>query len=273
MKFQHFVSICARINDIIILWENRKRLPGRKNSMAKRSPETITEEEKRKRSERARKAAQAPRRMTEAARRQRSEAGKKHGVQLADQIAAAKALLKKESEKHVLPAYTRSDIMAARIANYVVNARRTERPLTETGIIVALGITADVYKLYANGERDHLQRIDANGRENNAQIQIEIDKLLNDPDIESIYSFLYSDTNNDIGAPYFSSLLQKARLLVTLEREERLAKSGRVGDIFTMKAREHWQDGSEHKTNVLQITTRNATEALQLLGFKQEGKD
>ena len=236
--------------------------------------ENLTEEEKkRKRSEAARKAAQAPRRMTEKARKQRSEAGKKGGAALADQVAAAKALLKKESEKHVLPAYTRADIMAARISNYVVNARRTERPLTETGIIVALGIDPNQFKKYANGERDHLQRINANGREDNANIDIELSKLLSDPDTEAVYSFLCSEIIDDIGAPSFSNLLQKARLLVTLEREERLAKSGRVGDIFTMKAREHWQDGSEHKTNVLQITTRNATEALQLLGFKQEGKE
>ena len=242
--------------------------------MAKRSPETITEEEKRKRSERARKAAQAPRRMTEAARRQRSEAGKKgHGPEKAEQIAAAKALLKEEAERLTLPAYTRSDIAAARLAAYICNMRRKETPLTETGLIVALGVSYDVFKAYANGERNHLQQINATGREDNTKIDIEIQQLLNDPDIKAVFDYLYSDENNDISAPYLSDVIQKARLLVTLEREERLAKSGRVGDIFTMKAREHWQDGSEHKTNVLQITTRNATEALQLLGFKQEDKD
>ncbi len=236
---------------------------------------TKTEEEKkRERSERARKAATAPRRMTEAARRQRSEAGKKgHGPERAEQIAAAKELLKEEAQRLALPAYTRSDIAAARLADYICNMRRQEKPLTETGLIVALGLSYDVFKLYANGERDHLQQINATGRENNADIDIEIDKLLSDPDIKAIYDYLYSNSNNEIGAPYLSDVLQKARLLVTLEREERLAKSGRVGDIFTMKAREHWQDGTEHKTNVLQITTRNATEALQLLGFKQDTKD
>ena len=253
--------------------------------MAKRSPETITEEEKRKRSERARKAAQAPRRMTEAARKQRSEAGKKGGAALADQVAAAKALLKREAEKNVKPAYTRSDIMAARIVYYICNARREERPLTETGIVVALGIAEPVYKRYANGENEHLLMVNAQGREDQKQIDIELDQLLKDPDILSLFNYLYYDNgpavndpgvisnSNEIPAPSFCTVLQKARLLVTLEREERLAKSGRVGDIFTMKAREHWQDGSEHKTNVLQITTRNATEALQLLGFKQEGKE
>ena len=237
------------------------------------APETITEEEKRKRSERARKAATAPRRMTDAARRQRSEAGKKHGAILSEQVAEAKALLKREAEKNHKPAYVRADLMACRISSYIVNARRQEKPLTETGLIVALGVTEKVYKAYASGERDHLQQIEAEARENNADIDIEIDKTLLDADIKAVYDYLMANDNNVIVAPYFSNLLQKARLLVTLEREERLAKSGRVGDIFTMKAREHWQDGSEHKTNVLQITTRNATEALQLLGFKQEGND
>ena len=237
------------------------------------APETITEEEKRKRSERARKAATAPRRMTDAARRQRSEAGKKHGAILSEQVAEAKALLKREAEKNHKPAYVRADLMACRISSYIVNARRQEKPLTETGLIVALGVTEKVYKAYASGERDHLQQIGAEARESNADIDIEIDKTLLDADIKAVYDYLMANDNNVIVAPYFSNLLQKARLLVTLEREERLAKSGRVGDIFTMKAREHWQDGSEHKTNVLQITTRNATEALQLLGFKQEGKD
>lgn len=241
--------------------------------MAKRSPETITEEEKKKRSERARKAATAPRRMTEKARRQRSEAGKKSGALQAERVAEAKALLKMEAEKNIKPAYVRADLMACRISSYIVNARRQERPLTETGIIVSLGIDPNQYKKYASGERDHLQRIGTEARENNADIDIEIDKTLQDEDTKAVYNYLMSEEDSEISAPSFSNLLQKARLLVTLEREERLAKSGRVGDIFTMKAREHWQDGSEHKTNVLQITTRNATEALQLLGFKQEGKD
>ena len=236
--------------------------------------EALTEEEKkRKRSEQARRAAKAPRRMTEKARKQRSEAGKKHGAILSEQVAEAKALLKREAEKNHKPAYVRADLMACRIATYIVNARRQEKPLTETGLIVALGVTEKVYKAYASGERDHLQQIGAEARENNIDIDIEIDKTLLDADIKAVYDYLMANDNNVIVAPYFSNLLQKARLLVTLEREERLAKSGRVGDIFTMKAREHWQDGSEHKTNVLQITTRNATEALQLLGFKQEGKE
>ena len=236
--------------------------------------ENLTEEEKkRKRSEQARKAATAPRRMTEKARKQRSEAGKKHGAMLSEQVAEAKALLKREAEKNHKPAYVRADLMACRIASYIVNARRQERPLTETGLVVALGVTEKVYKAYASGERDHLQQIGAEARENNADIDIEIDKTLLDADIKAVYDYLMANDNSVIVAPYFSNLLQKARLLVTLEREERLAKSGRVGDIFTMKAREHWQDGTEHKTNVLQITTRNATEALQLLGFKQEGKE
>ena len=64
-------------------------------------------------------------------------------------------------------------------------------------------------------------------------------------------------------------MIQKARLLVTLEREERLAKSGKVSDIFTMKAREGWQDERTINNNILQITTTNATEALQLLGYRQ----
>lgn len=236
--------------------------------------EALTEEEKkRKRSEQARRAAKAPRRMTDAARRQRSEAGKKSGALHAERVAEAKALLKKEAEKNMKPAYVRADLMACRIASYIVNARRQDRPLTETGIIVSLGITEPVYRRYANGERDHLQRIGTEAREKDAVIDIEIDSTLQDKDIKAVHDYLMTNDNNDTVAPSFSELLQKARLLVTLEREERLAKSGRVGDIFTMKAREHWQDGSEHKTNVLQITTRNATEALQLLGFKQDNKE
>ena len=241
--------------------------------MAEKITEKITEEEKRKRSERARKAAQAPRRMTEAARKQRSEAGKKGGAALADQVAAAKAILKREAEKNHKPAYVRADLMACRISSYIVNARRQEKPLTETGLIVSLGVDPNQYKKYASGEHDHLQRIGAEAREDNINIDIEIDSTLQDKDIKAVYDYLMAEEDSDISAPSFSNLLQKARLLVTLEREERLAKSGRVGDIFTMKAREHWQDGTEHKTNVLQITTRNATEALQLLGFKQEGKE
>lgn len=197
------------------------------------------------------------------------------GAANAEKIQAAKERINSFMKGRTPPAYTRPDIIAWRLADYIATARRTDRPLTETGLLVALGVDDTVFKAYANGERDYLQETDVQARETDAEVNIAIEKIRGkdtDGDIKAIYDYLLPSFDGD-SVPTMSDCIQKARLLVTLEREERLAKSGKVSDIFTMKAREGWQDERTINNNILQITTSNATEALQLLGYKQATDD
>lgn len=193
------------------------------------------------------------------------------GAVNAENIKTARERINNYMKGRTPPAYIRPDIIAWRLADYIATARRTDRPLTETGLLVALGVDDTVFKAYANGERDYLQETDVQARETDAEVNIAIEKIKNkdiDGDIQALVNYLYPSFN-DNAVPLMSDCIQKARLLVTLEREERLAISGKVSDIFTMKAREGWQDERTINNNILQITTSNASEALQLLGYKQ----
>ena len=197
------------------------------------------------------------------------------GAANAEKIQAAKERINSFMKGRTPPAYTRPDIIAWRLADYIATARRTDRPLTETGLLVALGVDDTVFKAYANGERDYLQETDVQARETDKGINLAIEKIKGkdtDGDIKAVFDYLLPSFNAD-SVPTMSDCIQKARLLVTLEREERLATSGRVAEIFTMKAREGWQDERTINNNILQITTSNATEALQLLGYKQISND
>lgn len=213
--------------------------------------------------------------MTEKERQQRSAAGKIGGAVTAENLQTARERINNYMKGRTPPAYTRSDIIAWRLADYIATARRTDRPLTETGLLVALGVDDTVFKAYANGERDYLQETDVQARETDAEVNIAIEQIKGkdiDGDIKAVFDYLLPSFNGD-SVPPMSDCIQKARLLVTLEREERLAISGKVSDIFTMKAREGWQDERTINNNILQITTSNATEALQLLGYKQINND
>lgn len=213
--------------------------------------------------------------MTEKERQQRSAAGKVGGAVNAEKLQTAKERINSYMKGRTPPAYTRPDVIAWRLADYIATARRTDRPLTETGLLVALGVDDTVFKAYANGERDYLQETDVEARETDAEVNIAIEKIKNKDtqgDVQAIVNYLYPSFNAE-SVPTMSDCIQKARLLVTLEREERLAISGKVSDIFTMKAREGWQDERTINNNILQITTSNASEALQLLGYKQITND
>ena len=58
-------------------------------------------------------------------------------------------------------AYNNPYLMAVRIAVYIATCKENERPLTETGLAVALRIFRPTLKKYMNGEMDCLADMSA----------------------------------------------------------------------------------------------------------------
>ena len=185
----------------------------------------------------------------------------------------AKEILNKSANGKPI-AYNNPYLIAYRLASYIEQCRDNETPLTETGLAVALGIDNETLHNIANGEREYCKAMKA--RETEKDIALQIEKYKQIEHIQSTYNYLINNYNNisvdtnDKNALMLSEPIKKARQLVTLEREERLAKSGKVGDIFTMKAREGWQDTTERHEHIIQIENNNALTALQQLGYRKE---
>ena len=190
------------------------------------------------------------------------------------ELKAAKELLRKSANGST-PAYNNPYLIAYRLAEYIEQCRQQERPLTETGLCVALGIDDTTMKGYADGSKDYIPAADLPAREPTDQINKQLTNYSNILNIQDTFNYLIGNhTQNTIdlfdkNALPLSEPIKKARQLVSLEREERLAKSGKVGDIFTMKAREGWQDTTERHEHVLEIKAGNADEALRLLGYRK----
>ena len=185
----------------------------------------------------------------------------------------AKELLNKSANGKPI-AYNNPYLIAYRLASYIEQCRDSEKPLTETGLAVALGIDNETLHNIANGEREYCKSMKA--RETEKDIALQIEKYKQIEHIQPTYNYLIDNYNNnsidtnDKNALALAEPIKKARLLVTLEREERLAKSGKVGDIFTMKAREGWQDTTERHEHIIQIENNKALTALQQLGYRKE---
>lgn len=185
----------------------------------------------------------------------------------------AKELLSKSANGKKV-AYNNPYLLAYRLATYIENCRDSETPLTETGLIVALGIDKETFHNIEDGKREYC--VHCQSRETEKDIQLQIEKYKQVENIQPTFNYLIDNYNNNLIDPndkdalLLSTPCKKARLLVTLEREERLAKSGKVGDIFTMKAREGWQDTTERHEHIIQIENNNALTALQQLGYRKE---
>ena len=185
-----------------------------------------------------------------------------------------------------LPAYTDARLIAYRLADYFYKQDNTTinrdtgatAGYTETGLIVALGIDHTVFKAYAAGDRDYLTA-DIDSREGN-HVQRFISDYKVREELAPYYMYLiglnpHITADSDLVKETEERLLnsqpiQKARLLVSEQREQHLSDRGRVGDIFIMKARENWTDTG---TNTASITIRRDDDidtALKMLGFKQD---
>lgn len=211
-------------------------------------------------------------------RRKRSEAQQQHTEQMtadrAESLNSAKELLR-NSANGSKPAYNNPYLIAYKLALYIEQCRQQDKPLTETGLRVALGIERDTFKRYMSGENDYIYRAGMEARQPEHDIQIELDKYKQIDNIQETANYLLGATITgtiDKEALGLSTPIQKARELVSLEREERLAKSGKVADIYTMKAREgeDWQEAAVRTEHVIDIKQVNAISALELLGYSKE---
>lgn len=197
-------------------------------------------------------------------------------------IRAAKELLRK-SANGSKPKYNNPYLIAYKVAYYIEQCRQNDKPLTEAGVIVALGTDRNAYKKYLSGEYDYIGFSGMECAQSEKDIQLQIEHYKTIDNIQPIFQYLIdNDTsivNDDINNISFdkntlalSTPLKKARALISLEREERLAISGKVGDIYTMKAREgeDWQETAQRTEHVLKIEGSNAQAALEQLGYKKE---
>ena len=167
-------------------------------------------------------------------------------------------------------AYNNPYLMAVRIAVYIATCKENERPLTETGLAVALRMFRPTLKKYMNGEMDYVVLGGYVCRENEADIKVEIDQFRKSGNKEAkmYYDYITDYDDKDL-LP--SEVVGRARQLVSMEREERLMSKGRVGDLYTMKAREgkEWREDEHKQDKVVIVGNNNALEALKQLGYKK----
>lgn len=162
----------------------------------------------------------------------------------------------------------------AKCDNTIIDQEKNKtEPYTLTGLQLAVGVAGSGYQRYKNGEANHIVdehttfngsnwiEINISDREKALLYEFEKDQAL-----QPYFNYLYDST--DIIAIYFSSIYQKARLLVQDQAEKRLYINGRVADIFTLKSKYGWQE-EQTTRHVVQIATpedaRQALEALKLL--------
>ena len=194
--------------------------------------------------------------------------------QYKEDLENAKAFLRKSSSGSK-PRYNNPHLIAYKLAQYIVTCQQNDKPLTEAGLRVALSIDRKQYKAYLNGDRDYIYTAQMEAVQSEAEIQLQIDKYKQIENIQALYHYLLGDEVLDDSniienkALAMSTPLQKARQLISLDREERLATSGKVSDIYTMKAREgeDWQETAQRTEHIIQIGSNNALEALAQLGY------
>ena len=178
--------------------------------------------------------------------------------------------------------YDSSKLLAFRFSEYFYNCDHTiidqeknrTQPYTLTGLQLAAGLTGSAWIKYAGGEYDN--KVSEHTKQNNNGEWIEYNIQDNNKialydyeqrqELDGYMQFLYD--NGDYTAILYTKIIEKARLLVQEQAENRLYIQGRVADIFTLKSQYGWQ---EQNTTVhrLEIATpeqaRKALQDLQLL--------
>lgn len=153
-----------------------------------------------------------------------------------------------------------------RISDYVNKKAEQDLPLTISGLILAIGCSSDTYYKIQSGDMDYLlyQYMDREG--------IDLDSINDSIDTMPYVAGPNVDLETMKGVvlliPY-SSLIQKAHLMIAEQTEERLYLKGRVGDIFALKAQHGWQEDEQQARTVNQtliIADENqARKAIEML--------
>ena len=145
-----------------------------------------------------------------------------------------------------------------RIMDYIADKREQDKPITVSGMILASGISRATWYEMLAGDYDYrlYQYIDTHNID-------EMQKL----DVDGIEAVINSDGEVVLLICY-SEILQKAMLMLEEQTEERLYKSGRVGDIFSLKAIHGWREEQSPQTvnqTLVIATEEQAREAIKLL--------
>ena len=151
-----------------------------------------------------------------------------------------------------------------RLFGYINDCKENDEPITRAGMLLALGVDRMTYYRMRDYEYDW-------------RLYEYLD--MNDLDCEDILSneCVFLDENENpclmegnkkiLLIPY-SDIIQKAELMHESQTEERLYKSGRVGDIFALKSLHGWDDKSTPQTmnqNLIITTEEQARKAIEAL--------
>lgn len=135
-------------------------------------------------------------------------------------------------QENVMELYTR-------LQDYIQDRKDKDLPITVSGLILAAGVNADMWRKMQAGEYDY-------------RCQEYIDML--DVDVDSITTFVddypvYVDgQGRQVLLMPMSCVAEKALLQQQEQTEERLYLKGRVGDIFALKAQHGWREDDTPRT-------------------------
>lgn len=145
-----------------------------------------------------------------------------------------------------------------RLQEYVHQCYEDDEPITRAGMILALGVSRDTYYRMKDGELDYrlYEYMDLNGIS-------ESDVMLTEDETP----YIVCEGESILLIPS-SVMIQKAELQLEAQTEARLYKSGKVGDIFALKAVHGWQEEQSPKTlnqTLVIATPERAREAIAAL--------
>lgn len=145
-----------------------------------------------------------------------------------------------------------------RLQQYIHQCCEDDEPITRAGMILALGVSRDTYYRMRDGELDYrlYEYMSVNGIS-------ESDVMLTEGEIP----YIVCEGESILLIPS-SVMIQKAELQLEAQTEARLYKSGKVGDIFALKAVHGWQEEQSPKTlnqTLVIATPEQAREAIAVL--------
>ena len=145
-----------------------------------------------------------------------------------------------------------------RIMDYIADKREQDKPITVSGMILASGISRATWYEMLSGDYDYrlYQYIDTHNIDEMQKLDVDGMEAVANSEGEVVLLICYSE------------ILQKAMLMLEEQTEERLYKSGRVGDIFSLKAIHGWREEQSPQTvnqTLVIATEEQAREAIKLL--------
>lgn len=147
-------------------------------------------------------------------------------------------------------------VLYRRIKAYLERLENDGKPITTAGLILASGASRMSWYMLARGDYD-----------------TELYAYMDENDCSEVYEYdsmpcCDVDGERVILLP-FSEIIEKAVLLQEEETETRLYESGRVGDIFALKAKHGWieEEKAPHTVNQTLViaSPKEAEEAIKLL--------